>query len=150
VTAYVLRLRQKKRSQLLLHAGLIAFGLLCVVPLMWTLSASLQTDQQIYSGLHFIPHGLHWGNFAHAWREAKFSRYTWNTVFYTTAVTLGTLALSSAAGYAFARLRFPGRRLMFYSLLIFLAFPLQACSSRSTCCSCSCTSSTRRSAISCR
>src|SRR5205085_12069489 len=55
---------------------------------------------------------------------AKFSTYTANTVFYTTAVTIGTLALSSAAGYAFARLRFPLRRLVFYSLLAFLAFPI--------------------------
>src|SRR5205085_11428654 len=43
---------------------------------------------------------------------------------HTTAVTMGTLGLSSAAGYAFARLRFPGRKLVFYSLLIFLAFPI--------------------------
>lgn len=124
MTAAALRLRRRSKNQLVLHAGLIGFGLVCIVPLLWTLSASLQTDQQIYSGLHFVPHGFHWGNFAHAWHEAKFSTYTWNTVFYTTAVTLGTLALSSAAGYAFARLRFPGRRLIFYSLLIFLAFPV--------------------------
>ena len=124
MTAAVLRLRRKNKSQLLLHASLIGFGLVCVVPLLWTLSASLQTDQQIYSGLHFVPHGLHWSNFAQAWHEAKFSTYTWNTVFYTTAVTVGTLAFSSAAGYAFARLQFPLRRLVFYSLLIFLAFPI--------------------------
>ena len=113
-----------RNSQRLLHVGLLAIGAACVVPLVWTLSASLQTDQQIYSGLHLVPQGLHWENFAKAWHEAKFSTYTWNTVFYTTAVTLGTLALSSAAGYAFARLRFPGRRLIFYSLLAFLAFPI--------------------------
>lgn len=125
MTAAVLRLRNRKtRSQLLLHGGLIAFGLVCIVPLLWTLSASLQTDQQIYSGLHFVPHGFHWSNFSQAWHEANFSTYTWNTVYYTAAVTIGTLVLSSAAGYAFARMKFPGRRLIFYSLLIFLAFPI--------------------------
>ena len=113
-----------RNGQMLLHLGLLAFGLVCVVPLIWTLSASLQTDQQIYSGLHLIPHGLHWQNFSTAWHEAKFSTYTLNTVIYTTAVTIGTLALSSAAGYAFARLRFPLRRVIFYSLLAFLAFPI--------------------------
>jgi ABC-type glycerol-3-phosphate transport system permease component len=123
VTTAAARWRHRN-GQRLLHLGLIAIGAACVVPLIWTLSASLQTDQQIYSGLHLIPHGLHWQNFTQAWQEAKFSTYTFNTIFYTAAVTSGTLVLSSAAGYAFARLRFPGRRLIFYSLLAFLAFPI--------------------------
>ena len=113
-----------RNGQRLLHFGLLMLGAACVVPLIWTLSASFQTDQQIYGGLSLVPHGLHWENFAKAWHEAKFSTYTANTIFYTTAVTIGTLALSSAAGYAFARLHFPLRRVVFYSLLAFLAFPI--------------------------
>ena len=113
-----------RNGQTLLHLSLLVAAAACVVPLIWTLSASVQTDQQIYSGLQFIPHGLHWSNFGQAWHEAKFSTYFFNTVIYTTAVTLGTLALGSAAGYAFARLRFPLRRVIYYSLLAFLAFPI--------------------------
>ena len=113
-----------RNGQTLLHLSLLVAAAACVVPLIWTLSASVQTDQQIYSGLQFIPHGLHWSNFGQAWHEAKFSTYFFNTVIYTTAVTLGTLALGSAAGYAFARLRFPLRRIIYYSLLAFLAFPI--------------------------
>ena len=113
-----------RNGQLLLHVSLVAAAAACVVPLVWTLSASVQTDQQIYGGLQFVPHGFHWGNYGEAWHEAKFSKYFFNTVFYTSAVTIGTLALGSAAGYAFARLRFPLRRVIYYSLLAFLAFPI--------------------------
>jgi len=113
-----------RNGQTLLHLSLVVAAGACVVPLLWTLSASVQTDQQIYGGLQFVPHGLHWGTYGQAWHEAKFSTYFANTVFYTAAVTIGTLALASAAGYAFARLRFPFRRFVYYSLLAFLAFPI--------------------------
>jgi ABC-type glycerol-3-phosphate transport system permease component len=116
--------RRFRGGQTMLHLTLIVAAAGCVVPLLWTLSASLQTDQQIYSGLHFVPHGFHWSNFSQAWHEAKFSTYFFNTVVYTAAVTVGTLVLGSAAGYAFARLRFPLQRVVYYSFLAFLAFPI--------------------------
>ena len=122
MSAVLLRLRPSRQTAL--HLALAVIALVCVLPLIWTLSASVQTDQQIYSGLHLVPRGLHWDNFSRAWHQAQFSKYFANSVFYTVAVTVGTVALAAAAGYAFARLQFPLRNVTFYGLLAFLAFPI--------------------------
>lgn len=107
-----------------LHVLLVAWAVVSLLPLLWTLSASLQTNEEIYSGLHLIPRHPHFGNFVQAWTQANFSTYFKNSLIYTVAVVAGVLVVSSLAAYAFARIRFPFKNVIFYVFLTFLTFPL--------------------------
>lgn len=108
----------------LLHFGLILWGIAAVLPLIWMFSASLQTNQEIYSGIHLIPKSLNFQNYIRAWTQAKFSTYFGNSVFYTVTIVAGTVIVSSMAAYAFARLRFPAKNLIYFAFLIFLFIPI--------------------------
>jgi multiple sugar transport system permease protein/raffinose/stachyose/melibiose transport system permease protein len=113
-----------RRSHPLRHVALIIWGLASIMPLIWMLSASLQSNQEIYQGIHLIPQALHWDNFVQAWNQASFSTYFFNSVFYSVTIVLGTVVVSSAAAYAFARLSFPGKNLAYFLFLIFLVIPI--------------------------
>lgn len=107
-----------------LHLGLIAWSLAAVLPMVWMFSASLQTNQEIYQGVHLVPQTLNFQNYIQAWTQAKFSAYFGNTVFYTVTVVLGVVIFSSMAAYAFARLSFPGKNFFYLGFLIFLFIPI--------------------------
>jgi ABC-type glycerol-3-phosphate transport system permease component len=107
-----------------LHIGLIAWGLTAVLPMLWMFSASLQTNQEIYQGVHLIPQTLNFQNYIQAWNQAKFSAYFGNSVLYTVSVVLGVVVFASMASFAFARLSFPGKNIFYIAFLIFLFIPI--------------------------
>jgi multiple sugar transport system permease protein/raffinose/stachyose/melibiose transport system permease protein len=104
--------------------GLLAWGALSLAPLIYMISASLQSNQEIYQSVHLIPHGLNWDNYVQAWQQASFGTYFGNSVFYTVTIVLGTLLISTMSAYAFARLTFPGKNLAYYMFLAFLIIPI--------------------------
>jgi len=108
----------------LLHLVLILWGLASVMPMVWMFSASLQTNQEIYSGIHLVPQSFNIQNYIQAWNQANFSVYFGNTVFYTVVVVLGVVIISSMASYSFARLSFPGKNFFYIAILIFLFIPI--------------------------
>lgn len=110
--------------RVLLHVALAVWGLASVIPLVWMMSASLQTNAEIYGGVHLIPTSPQWGNFVRAWQQSSFSVYFVNSVIYTVAVVAGTVLLASLSAYAFARMRFPGKRALYGALLVFLFIPI--------------------------
>ena len=107
-----------------LHVGLIAWGVISVLPLVWMVSASLQTNAEIYGGVHLIPEDPQWGNYVQAWDQSSFSDYFFNSVLYTVSVVGGTILLASLSAYAFARMRFPGKNVLYGAFLIFLFIPI--------------------------
>jgi multiple sugar transport system permease protein/raffinose/stachyose/melibiose transport system permease protein len=106
------------------HMGLMVWALISVIPLVYMLSASLQSNQEIYQGVHLIPQHLNWDNYIQAWQQASFGTYFGNSLFYTVSIVLGTLIISTLSAYAFARLEFPGKNLAYYMFLIFLIIPI--------------------------
>jgi multiple sugar transport system permease protein len=108
----------------------IAFILLCAIsaavlfPTLWMLSTALKPDTQVYANPPiWIPDPLRFDNFAKAWSLAPFTRYAINTSLYAVAVVFGTVLSSSLAAYGFAKLRFPGRNLLFAILLSTMMIP---------------------------
>ncbi|NIP22738.1 MAG: carbohydrate ABC transporter permease, partial [Phycisphaerae bacterium] len=71
----------------------------------------------------FIPVKLQWNNYVEAWTLLPFDRFFLNSVIVSFCVVLGTLFTSSLAGYAFGRLRFPGRDKVFLIYLSTLMIP---------------------------
>jgi ABC-type glycerol-3-phosphate transport system permease component len=105
-------------TYLLLSVGVI----IAIFPFFWMISTSLMSLGEA-QGVRLIPSALHFENYVNAWQEAKFSLYMWNSVRITLITLVGELIVSILAAYAFARIKFPGRDLIFAALLSTLMIP---------------------------
>lgn len=105
--------RGAARGGLFLLALLLA--LLTVSPFFWMISAALKGSGEVYSTT-LIPINPTLDNFAFALSQGGFIRWVLNTLGVATIVSLSGLLFHSMAGYALARLRFPGRDALFFVL----------------------------------
>lgn len=105
--------------------GLLSLTIL--LPLGWMLTVALKPDfAPVFANTQWFPTSdWHWENFTRALTdpERPFLRYTLNTLVIVAINIVGTLISCSMAGYAFARLRFRGRRILFRVLVITLLIP---------------------------
>lgn len=104
----------------LLVAGTVAFG----IPLFWMVSTSLKPDSELFGGA-LLPGTAMWSNYARAVESFPFVRYGANTLFLTGVNIVGTVISAAMAGYAFSRLRWPGRDAIFLVLLATMMIPPQ-------------------------
>jgi multiple sugar transport system permease protein len=107
------------------HLILIPLALVMVTPLAWMVMTSIQTPDEARQFPPVLPSGIHWQNYTDAVNAAPFGRFFLNSALVTGATVLGNLVLCSLAGYAFARLRFFGRDVLFVVLLATLMIPFQ-------------------------
>ncbi len=107
----------------LTFVALVAISLLTVAPLLWMVSSAFKTGTEVYN-LSPIPANPTLDNFRYVFTQVPFARYMLNSLIVSVAVTVIALFVHSMAGYALARLRFPGRelvfRLIFATLLVSL------------------------------
>lgn len=108
------------------HGLLLLAAFLALFPILWLLLGSLQTVEELYRGTSLVPASLQWRNYAFAWNEGNFKTFLPNSLFYTGTAVLGILVTSSMAGYALARIEFPGREAVVFLLLAILIIPLPA------------------------
>lgn len=110
----------------LAYALLMALAFLTLVPIIWmVLTAFKSPSEVVTSPPTWIPTTWHPENFIDAWRAAPFGRYLANTFFIAVSVAVLETVTSAFAAYAFARLRFPGRDLLFLVYLGTLMIPRQ-------------------------
>lgn len=102
---------------------LAAFTLLFLLPFIWVAFWALKTEKEIGADPFSIPLHPHWENFAKVWQMGHYNIYLPNTIFYAAAIVAGVCVVSCLAGYALARLRFPGRQAIFMLILIGLMVP---------------------------
>jgi multiple sugar transport system permease protein len=108
------------------HLVLIPIAAVMVIPLVWMLVTSLQTlDETRHYPPTLVPSSLELRNYTDVLRQAPFSRWFVNTLIVTVVVVLGNLLFCSLAGYAFARIRFFGRGVVFILILATLMVPFQ-------------------------
>lgn len=106
------------------YFALTTVSLLFLVPFVWSVSTSLKTlPETAYFDL--LPNEPSLRAYRRALSEFNFARYFLNSVFLSTVVTVFNLALASLGGYAFARLRFPGREVLFFTVLGTMMIPDQ-------------------------
>ena len=106
---------------------LFIFGIIMAVPFLWMVATSLKERSQVFIfPPSFIPNPMKWSNYAEIWTRniPMFQAYL-NSIKITTLVTLGTLFNCSIAGYAFAKIKFPGRGFFFAALLATMMIPGQ-------------------------
>jgi multiple sugar transport system permease protein len=106
---------------------LIGAGITMAFPLFWMLSTSLRTEPELY----ILPPPvlpIHWtaDNYGVAFERIPYWGMLWNSVFVAIIVTAGRVFTSTFAGFAFARLRFPGRNKIFllYLAVLMIPFPV--------------------------
>ena len=93
-------------------------------PFFWMLSNALRPDREIFAmPPRLLPSTIQWYNFVAAWRYLPFGRFFLNSAFVAASVTVIVLVVSSLSGYAFARLKFPGRGGLFIVYLATLMVP---------------------------
>lgn len=101
---------------------LLTGAVISIVPFVWMVSTSLMTLGEAIGG-QFIPATPHFRNYVEAWTEAKFSHYMVNSVLITVITLSGELVTTVLAAYAFAKLQFPGKNLIFGILLSTMMIP---------------------------
>ncbi|MBR6525606.1 MAG: carbohydrate ABC transporter permease [Clostridia bacterium] len=103
---------------------LLAGAVIFLFPFLWMLSTSLKTPQEIIAiPTVWIPKKLQWQNYSVALSYFPFLRYLANTLYLVMMNMLGTVLSSALVGYAFARLRWPGREFWFKILLATMMLP---------------------------
>lgn len=108
----------------IVHLFLISVSITCLYPLLWMVSASLKTQEGIFKELSLWPRQFHFENYVLAWKEGGFGGNFVNSVLYTASVVVGIVVVSSMAAYAFSRLRFPGRNILFYIFMAAMMIPI--------------------------
>ena len=108
----------------LIHMVLITVAATCLFPLLWMVGSALKTQQTVFSDMSIIPRNPLWSNFYYAWTKGGFGMYFLNSIFYTVTVVFGIVIVSSLAAFAFSRLRFPGKNVLFYMFLAAMMIPL--------------------------
>lgn len=104
------RSRAALALDILNHGALILVALLFLFPFFWMVSNAVRSNAEVLAiPVRILPHEFQWDNFAKAWSELPFGRFFLNSMIVAGSVTVITVVVSCLAGYAFARLKFPGR-----------------------------------------
>ena len=108
----------------LIHLFLLSVAATCLYPLLWMVSSSLKTQQGIFRNISLLPARPQFINYYLAVKECDFGRYFLNSIIYTVSVVVGIVVISSRAAYAFSRLRFPGRNVLFVIFMAAMMIPI--------------------------
>src|SRR3954465_11886274 len=106
------------------HIALILWSLLVILPLVWTLLSSFKSTQEVLGNPLSLPGKLRFENYTNAWTTAGIGRYFANTVIVVGVALVLVMILGAMCAYVLARFSFPGNRLIYYSMLAGLTFPV--------------------------
>lgn len=108
----------------LFYIVLTLFGLLMMLPFLWSLETSLKPDKDIFATpVQWIPTNFTLDHYIEAFTTAPFAQYFWNSFLLAIAGVITNLFFGSLAGYAFARMRFRGKTWLFRLLLTSMMVP---------------------------
>ena len=118
---------RKNAGKIIITILLAALAFIVLYPFIWMLVTSFKPEAEIVS----YPPKLFSGRFSldsyiNIWKRVPFLKYYRNTIIFSTAVTVTSLVFDTMAGYAFARMNFPGKNIMFLLVMgtmIFLKIP---------------------------
>lgn len=111
----------------LVYTLLILTVLAMLVPYIWMLSSSLKLNKDVFSfPMQWIPANPRWENFADIWTRIPLGRFIYNTAKLSIIVTILQLLTSSFAAYAFSKLHFRGKNVIFLGYIATIAIPWQA------------------------
>lgn len=117
----------EKVSKILIYVVLILVTSVMLIPFLWMISASLKLNKDVFSfPIQWIPENPRWKNYIDIWTKIPLLTFIKNSAKLTVIVTLLQLFTSSFAAYAFAKLNFKGKNLLFLGYIATIAVPWQA------------------------
>lgn len=112
--------------RILMYAGLSIIVVVTLLPLIWMLSASLKTSNEVFtSPIQWIPDVFQWGNYIKIWQKIDFALFIFNSTKLTVIVTIIQLATCAFAAYGFTKCKFKGRDTLFLCYVATIAIPWQ-------------------------
>ena len=96
--------------------------IISIYPFFYMISTSLMTAGEA-SNQYIFPKKLMFENYLEVWNSNNFQKYTFNSIIISVVIVTGVLCTSIPAAYAFAKIDFPFRNIIFYGLLISLMIP---------------------------
>jgi len=117
---------RKAISTILVQGTIILLSIVVMIPFGWMISTALKPIEQVFEfPPSWIPKPAMWENFWVGWTHVPMTRYLLNTLYITAVAIVGVLGSSSLVAYGFARLRAPGKEVIFLLLLSTMMLPQQ-------------------------
>jgi multiple sugar transport system permease protein len=110
----------------LTHLFIIALGLFMIYPVVWMIVSSFKPNNMIFSDMGIIPKAVTINNYLTGWKGyagTSFGSFFANSLMMCVIAIIGNLISCSMAAYAFARLKFAGKRFWFAAMMITLMLP---------------------------
>ena len=108
----------------LTYLFLLVLAVIMIFPFYWMIISSLKSmDEYYWANPSFFPTEIHWENYLNAWQAADFGQYMFNTVVVGIVSTLISLFITILAAFAFSKLKFKGRDVLFSILLATMMIP---------------------------
>jgi ABC-type glycerol-3-phosphate transport system permease component len=109
---------------LLTYLLLILGGIILMIPFFYMLTTSLKTiDEVMKWPIQWIPSRFMWSNYPEVFQKIPFARFLSNSIVISLGGIIGSVVSCSLAGFGFARLKFPGRNVLFFIMLTTLMLP---------------------------
>jgi multiple sugar transport system permease protein len=119
-------MQKRSASTYILFIILLLASIIVIMPFALMITASLKTSAEINaSTFKFFPGKMQFSNYPKAFANSPWGRWFANTIFVTVLATVVSLLTNAMAGFSFARLRFKGRDILFYSVLLGIMVPPQ-------------------------
>lgn len=109
----------------IIFIALLVMSVPFIFPFVWMVLGSVKSINELLDVRQFLPSTIRWSNFIKAIEYQPFLRHYTNSIYIAVTVTTGTIFIASLSGYAFARIRFPGRSALFIILLSGLMMPVE-------------------------
>lgn len=109
------------------YAIVLVALLIAILPFFYIVSTAIKQSKFLFEyPPQWIPKEIYWGNFTHLLENTSFLRWTFNTLFVSLVITGLKLLFDSMAGYAFAKMQFPGKEVLFVLVIATLMIPFAA------------------------
>ncbi len=121
-----MKINRFNKRNLPIHIILIIFSIIMFFPFIWMFLTSIKTyEETIRIPLQILPKEIQWINYRIIYDKFPFIQLYFNTIIVTLFTVAGQLFVASLAAYAFARLNFPGKNVIFLLMLCLLMVPGQ-------------------------
>ncbi len=114
------------KSNVFIIIYLVFIAGVMLLPFLWMLSASLKLDKDVFTfPIQWIPKNPRWANYKDIWTKIPLGIFVFNTAKLTLIITLLQVFTSSFAAYAFSKLQFKGKTVLFLGYIATIAMPWQ-------------------------
>ena len=115
-----------KNYKIFSYTVLVLMSISMLIPFLWAVCASFQNESQIFSGgMNLIPHPFVISNYSESVKSLPIGRYFFNSLFVSIVTTIFQIIVASMAGFAFAKLKFKFKEIIFILVLITMMIPPQ-------------------------